>query len=161
MSARDLFAQIAGDVLAMNADDFRSHLQREIFEAVADVRGWITLPRPRSTAAARVARKSIVAPGSFALYVDLPGVDPNQVESTLANGVLTLSGERTTEKPVGQSERDVVTRSTVASSCRTASTAIRSEQSAVTVSCKCRFRSRRKRSRGESRSLPELGTRAG
>jgi HSP20 family protein len=46
----------------------------------------------------------------FALFVDLPGVDPNQVEITLANGVLTLSGERTTEKPVSQSERDVVTR---------------------------------------------------
>jgi HSP20 family protein len=46
----------------------------------------------------------------FALFVDLPGVDPNQVEITLANGVLTLSGERTTEKPIGQSERDVITR---------------------------------------------------
>jgi HSP20 family protein len=38
----------------------------------------------------------------FALFVDLPGVDPNQVEITLANGILTLSGERTTEKPVGE-----------------------------------------------------------
>jgi len=38
----------------------------------------------------------------FALYVDLPGVDPAQVEITLANGVLTLSGQRTTEKPVGK-----------------------------------------------------------
>jgi HSP20 family protein len=38
----------------------------------------------------------------FALFVDLPGVDPAQVEITLANGVLTLSGQRTTEKPVGK-----------------------------------------------------------
>jgi HSP20 family protein len=46
----------------------------------------------------------------FALFVDLPGVDPSQVEITLANGVLTLSGERTTEKPVGRNESEVVTR---------------------------------------------------
>jgi HSP20 family protein len=38
----------------------------------------------------------------FALFVDLPGVDPAQVDITLANGVLTLSGQRTTEKPVGR-----------------------------------------------------------
>lgn len=31
----------------------------------------------------------------FELYIDLPGVDPNAVEITLDNGVLTLSGERT------------------------------------------------------------------
>jgi HSP20 family protein len=31
----------------------------------------------------------------FVLYVDLPGVDPQAVEITLDNGVLTLSGERT------------------------------------------------------------------
>ena len=42
----------------------------------------------------------------FALFVDLPGVDPGQVEITLADGVLTLSGQRRTEKPVGN-ESDV------------------------------------------------------
>jgi len=31
----------------------------------------------------------------FQLYIDLPGVDPQAVEITLDNGVLTLSGERT------------------------------------------------------------------
>lgn len=46
----------------------------------------------------------------FALFVDLPGVDPSQVEITLANGVLTLSGERATEKPVSRNEREVMTR---------------------------------------------------
>jgi len=45
----------------------------------------------------------------FALFVDLPGVDPSQVEITLAEGVLTLSGERMNENPVEQ-EREVVTR---------------------------------------------------
>ena len=30
----------------------------------------------------------------FELYVDVPGVDPNSVELTLDEGVLTLSGER-------------------------------------------------------------------
>jgi HSP20 family protein len=30
----------------------------------------------------------------FELYVDVPGVDPNSVELTLEDGVLTLSGER-------------------------------------------------------------------
>jgi HSP20 family protein len=38
----------------------------------------------------------------FALFVDLPGVDPEQVEITLDNGVLTLSGQRKTEKPAGK-----------------------------------------------------------
>jgi HSP20 family protein len=46
----------------------------------------------------------------FAFFVDLPGVDPSQVEITLANGILMLSGERSTEKPVGQNERDVAMR---------------------------------------------------
>ncbi len=31
----------------------------------------------------------------FELYVDVPGVDPNSVDLTLEEGVLTLSGERT------------------------------------------------------------------
>jgi HSP20 family protein len=30
----------------------------------------------------------------FQLYVDVPGVDPNDVEITLESGVLTISGER-------------------------------------------------------------------
>jgi HSP20 family protein len=46
----------------------------------------------------------------FALFVDLPGVDPAQVEVTLANGVLTLSGQRTTEKPAGKNNADVAMR---------------------------------------------------
>ena len=46
----------------------------------------------------------------FAFFVDLPGVDPSQVDITLANGVLSLSGERTSEKPAGQNEREIVTR---------------------------------------------------
>jgi HSP20 family protein len=37
----------------------------------------------------------------FALFVDVPGVDAAQVEITLDNGVLTLAGQRTTEKPAG------------------------------------------------------------
>jgi HSP20 family protein len=36
----------------------------------------------------------------FELLVDLPGVDPKQVEVTLDNGVLTLSGERRDEQAV-------------------------------------------------------------
>ena len=30
----------------------------------------------------------------FELYIDAPGIDPNNVELTLEGGVLTLSGER-------------------------------------------------------------------
>lgn len=44
----------------------------------------------------------------FALFVDPPGVDPAQVGITLANGVLTLSGQPATEKPVS-TESDVPT----------------------------------------------------
>lgn len=40
----------------------------------------------------------------FELSVDLPGVDPNAVEITLANGVLTLSGERSNERRVESKE---------------------------------------------------------
>jgi HSP20 family protein len=41
----------------------------------------------------------------FELFVDLPGVEPSDVEVTLDNGVLTLSGQRATEKAVGKDER--------------------------------------------------------
>lgn len=43
----------------------------------------------------------------FELLVDVPGVEPKQVEITLDNGVLTLSGERRDEQSVqknGQGE---------------------------------------------------------
>ena len=43
----------------------------------------------------------------FELYVDWPGVEPSEVEVTLANGVLTLSGERSTERPVNKDQREV------------------------------------------------------
>ncbi len=39
----------------------------------------------------------------FEFFVDIPGVDPNKVELTLENGVLTLSGQREeTEAPKGE-----------------------------------------------------------
>lgn len=37
----------------------------------------------------------------FELLADMPGVDPKQVEITLDNGVLTLSGERQDEESAG------------------------------------------------------------
>jgi HSP20 family protein len=37
----------------------------------------------------------------FELLVDLPGVDPQSVEITLDNGVLTVSGQRQEEKQAG------------------------------------------------------------
>lgn len=40
----------------------------------------------------------------FELYVDVPGVDPNSVELTLEEGVLTLSGERVPRNPRNDSE---------------------------------------------------------
>lgn len=43
----------------------------------------------------------------FELLVDLPGVDPKDVEMTLDRGVLTITGERTTEKVVEKNEQDV------------------------------------------------------
>ena len=41
----------------------------------------------------------------FELLVDLPGVDPKQVEITLDNSVLTLSGERRDEQAVEKSDK--------------------------------------------------------
>lgn len=40
----------------------------------------------------------------FELYVDVPGVDPNTVELTLEDGVLTLSGERIHKNSKGDGE---------------------------------------------------------
>lgn len=42
----------------------------------------------------------------FELSVDLPGVDPSAVDITLANGVLTLSGERGGEKSAGNGNNE-------------------------------------------------------
>ena len=36
----------------------------------------------------------------FQLFIDLPGVDPSEVDITLDNGVLTVSGERRFPRPV-------------------------------------------------------------
>src|SRR5690242_3518510 len=41
----------------------------------------------------------------FELLVDLPGVDPKQVDITLDNGVLTLSGERREEQSVQKNDQ--------------------------------------------------------
>jgi HSP20 family protein len=46
----------------------------------------------------------------FQLYVDLPGVNPAEVEITLDNGVLTLSGER--HAASGESNEQVLQRRT-------------------------------------------------
>jgi HSP20 family protein len=40
----------------------------------------------------------------FELFVDLPGVDPHQVELTLDGGVLTLAGNRAEQEPSGTDE---------------------------------------------------------
>ncbi|MEJ2761914.1 MAG: Hsp20/alpha crystallin family protein [Gammaproteobacteria bacterium] len=37
-------------------------------------------------------------PDRFVILADLPGVDPEEIEITMENGVLTLKGERSTEK---------------------------------------------------------------
>lgn len=40
----------------------------------------------------------------FQLFVDLPGVDPQEVEITLDNGILNISGERRDVMPAGDGE---------------------------------------------------------
>ncbi|WP_218813959.1 Hsp20/alpha crystallin family protein [Rickettsiella endosymbiont of Dermanyssus gallinae] len=37
-------------------------------------------------------------PERFILYADIPGVDPNDIEIAMENGVLTIKGERTSAK---------------------------------------------------------------
>ena len=41
----------------------------------------------------------------FQLLFDVPGVDPKQVEITLDNGVLSVSGNRTEEKAAQRAEQ--------------------------------------------------------
>ena len=43
-------------------------------------------------------------PDRFQMLLDIPGVEPRDVEITLDSGVLTVSGNRNEEKPVGASE---------------------------------------------------------
>jgi HSP20 family protein len=43
-------------------------------------------------------------PDRFQLLLDIPGVEPRDVEITLDSGVLTVSGTRNEEKAVGASE---------------------------------------------------------
>ncbi len=47
----------------------------------------------------------------FELYVDVPGVDPSNVELTLEGGVLTLSGQRTPPEFSNPEEKPQYTRS--------------------------------------------------
>src|ERR1700740_633524 len=42
----------------------------------------------------------------FQLLLDVPGVEPKDVEITLDNGILTVSGNRTEEKVVGSNGAD-------------------------------------------------------
>jgi HSP20 family protein len=46
--------------------------------------------------------------GQFQLFVDLPGVDPKDVEITLETGVLTISGERFAQAP--KEDQNVISR---------------------------------------------------
>jgi HSP20 family protein len=47
----------------------------------------------------------------FELYVDVPGVDPGNVELTLEGGILTLSGQRTAPESGRRSEQPQYARS--------------------------------------------------
>jgi HSP20 family protein len=47
----------------------------------------------------------------FELHVDVPGIDPANVELTLDGGVLTLSGQRAASEPAKRSEEPQYTRS--------------------------------------------------
>ena len=42
-----------------------------------------------------------VFPGRFLIKVDVPGIDPKNLEVTMENGVLSISGERKSEKESG------------------------------------------------------------
>lgn len=46
----------------------------------------------------------------FELYIDAPGIDPNNVELTLEGGVLTLSGERNEQGSNKRREEPLYTR---------------------------------------------------
>jgi HSP20 family protein len=47
----------------------------------------------------------------FELYVDVPGVDPGEVELTLEGGILTLSGQRTAPEFSNPNDKPQYTRS--------------------------------------------------
>lgn len=50
-------------------------------------------------------------PNALVLLADVPGVEPNKIEVTAANGTLTLKGERSSEKEIKEKDYKRVERS--------------------------------------------------
>jgi len=80
-------------------------LEREFFRIIKDAFQPSTRPRPDQAE----ADDATFAPGvdvyetpeETLVLVDLPGVDPSQVEITAEDGVLTIQGSRSDDGPAG------------------------------------------------------------
>jgi HSP20 family protein len=75
-------------------------LRREIDRAFEQVSGF---PRGSATAPAVVPMDMVETENGYEITAELPGIDPGQVELTLAGRVLTLAGEKVDPR-AGQKE---------------------------------------------------------
>lgn len=84
----------------LSADDHFASLQREMDRMFGEFsRGYGTLPAPMVKAAAWTPRTDVhETDDQYEVVVELPGVAEKDIECTMSDGMLTIKGEKQSEK---------------------------------------------------------------